>query len=144
MAEYVTTKITGLAELQTNLEALPEKMARTGLKNALRAGAAYVRSMMVANAPKETGFMAEHFDVKLRMRGDALAGSAFIGPNSKALYPGRKSNWASRTARLVAGWLEFGTKDRPKNPFMTQAWEGSKEGALAEIIDDLRETLGKL
>lgn len=141
MSEFVTTKITGLSELQAKMEALPEKVARRGLRAALKAGAEYVREKMVANAPKDTGFMSEHFDIKFKFRSDALAGSAFIGPNSKALYPGRKDTWASRTARLVAGWLEFGTSKRPKDPFMTAAWEESKEGALAEIIDDLRETL---
>lgn len=142
--EFVTTKISGLAEIQAGLDKMDEKLARTGIRNALKAAADYVLGRIVGNAPKDSGFMSEHFDVKYRLRSDALAGSAFIGPNSKALYPDRKSSWASRTALLVARWLEFGTSKRPKNPFMTQAWEGSKEGALAEIVDDLRETLGLL
>ena len=143
MNEFVTVKITGLSELQDKLEALDEKIAKTGIRNSLKAGAEYLLSRIVANAPQLSGFMASHFDVKYRLRSDGvLAGSAFIGPNSNALYPGRKDTWASRTALLVARWLEFGTSKRAKNPFITQAFESAKDGVLAEMVDDLRETLG--
>jgi HK97 gp10 family phage protein len=142
MSEFVTQKWTGLKEIQQKLEALDEKMAKTGVRNALRAGAEYVLSKVIANAPRASGFMAEHFDIKISLKKGAIAGSAFIGPNAKAVYSDRKETWGVRTAKMVAGWLEFGTKNRAKEPFITAGWEEAKEGALAEMVDDLKETVG--
>src|SRR5208337_2870373 len=112
MSADFTFEIKGLEEVQAKLEALKEKIARTGVRNALRAGATFLMQRCVMLAPRLTGFLAEHFDIKISVRSDAIAGSAFIGPNAKALYPhaemgpqtkerDAKGN-TSRTAYLVA------------------------------------------
>lgn len=141
MSEYVTSTVKGLDELQSKLEELPQKVAKRGLRGALKAGANIFKNAFVANAPKDSGFLSEHFDVKTRMRSDSLAGSAFIGPNSRALYPNRKSSWAGRTALLVMRWLEFGTSERPKNPVMTSGFESHKQEALDAVIVELKDAL---
>ncbi|HZR66613.1 MAG TPA: HK97-gp10 family putative phage morphogenesis protein [Terriglobales bacterium] len=140
MSEFVTVEVKGLKELQDKLEELPNKIARRGIRQALRAGAEIIRGEMVSNAPKDSGFLEEHIDVKTRLKSDLLAGSAFIGPNGKQLYP-RNPKWPARTAALVAKWLEFGTSRMSKKPFMTQAFETRKEDALEAITRKLREAL---
>jgi HK97 gp10 family phage protein len=140
MTEFVTVEVKGLRELQDKLEALPTKLARRGIRQALRAGADVIRSAMVANAPKDSGFLEEHIDVKTRLKSDLLAGSAFIGPNGKQVYP-RNPKWPARTAALIAKWLEFGTSRMSKKPFMTQAFETRKEDALEAITEKLRDAL---
>jgi HK97 gp10 family phage protein len=136
-----TVEIKGLDQLQAALEELPEKVAKRGLRQSLRAGGSVIKDGMISGAPQESGFLSEHIDVKTRLRADELAGSAFIGPNGKMVYP-RKPGWPPRTAALVARWLEFGTSRIAKKPFMTQAFETRKQDALDAIVSKLRDALG--
>jgi HK97 gp10 family phage protein len=148
----VTVKIHGLDELQQALEELPYKVAKKGLRAALAEGAAPIQEAMVNLAPHDTGFLAEHFNVKFKMRSDSLAGSAFIGPQGKIDYPAYVSgayhivrNKAGKVVKkvgkiavaTVARFLEFGTHKMAKKPFMTQAYETEKEQALARITERL-------
>jgi HK97 gp10 family phage protein len=142
MADEVTVKISGLDELQKALEALPLKVAKKDLRAVLRAGANVFKKEMVNTAPVESGFLEEHIDVRTRLRSDELAGTAFVGPNNKAVYPGRLSRWHARTARLVAGWLEFGTERMSKKPWLTQSFETQKEKVVEVVEQKLKEKLG--
>jgi hypothetical protein len=45
------------------------------------------------------------------------------------------------TAAMVGRFLEFGTKKMQAHPWITRAWESSKDAALARIIDKLKEQL---
>jgi hypothetical protein len=98
---------------------------------------------MVSGAPKDSGFLAEHLDVKTRVRRDELAASAFIGPNGRKVYPpgNRRAGYWARTAAYVARMFEFGTSKLAKLPFMTQAFESRKQAALDAIIAKLREVI---
>lgn len=148
--QIVTVNIKGLDTLQTKLEAMPEKLAKKGLRAALRAGAALFKSAMVSGAPKDTGFLAEHFGVKVKINRDGLAGTVYIGPQGKVDYPAfmsgaykikRRAGKIIKVGRVavatVARFLEFGTAKMAKKPFMTQAYEGQKTNALNEVIDIL-------
>lgn len=155
MSDEVTFEIKGLDELQQALEELSEKVANKGVKAALKAGAEPIQNAMVTLAPKNTGFLAEHFSTKIKMVRDALAGSAFIGPQGKIEYPAflsgaynivrRKSGKIVKVGRIavatVARFLEFGTSKMSKKPFMTQAFETQKEEALARITFSLSDTI---
>src|SRR5437899_10335916 len=101
MADEATVSVSGLAELQTALEAMPRKVAKKDLRATLRAGGNVLRKAMVAYAPRDSGFLSEHISVGTKLRSDELAGVALIGPNSKLLYP-RNPKWPVRTAALVA------------------------------------------
>jgi len=155
MSDDVTVNIRGLEDLQRKLEEIGHNVAKRGVRQALRAGAVPVREAMAAAAPKDSGFLSEHIDIKTRMDKDELAGAAFIGPNSKAVYPrgevarelARKlgNRFARGTkqyfAWVVARFLEFGTRKMAKKPFMTQGWETSKQSALDAIIQKLKDNL---
>jgi len=149
--DYVTVEVKGLAELQTKLEALPEKLAKKSLRKAIRAGAAVFQNAMASLAPKETGFEAEHISIRTRLSHDELAITAQVGPNNKVLRPerigkiGRKGKeWGQRSAALVARFLEFGTSRHGKKPFLSQAFESNKAEALEAITEKLREALKDL
>lgn len=145
MADDITCEVLGLDELQQALEQLPDKVATKGLRAALKDGAAPVVTAMVAMAPKDTGFLAEHFNVKIKLDRRGIAGSAFIGPAGKIDYPAYMSgaynivrNAAGRTKMVgkiavatIARFLEFGTQKMSKKPFMTQAFETTKETAAS-------------
>lgn len=155
MSDEVTVEVKGLDELQQGLEEMTEKLAKKGIRDALKAGSAPVQNAMVSLAPKNTGFLAEHFSTKIKMMREARAGSAFIGPQGKIEYPAflsgaynivrRKSGKAVKVGRVavatVARFLEFGTSKMSKKPFMTQAFESNKEQALAAIATSLWETV---
>jgi len=156
--EMVSVEVKGLAELQARLEAAPEKMARNGLRKALVRGGTIFRVLMYQLAPKDTGFLAEHFGIRVRLRGGSLAGTAYIGPQGKIDYPdagggyrekiskksGKKFSVGRIAVATVARFLEFGTSKMAKKPFMTQAFESGKTAALANVEESLRETLETL
>jgi HK97 gp10 family phage protein len=119
------------------------------MRSGLRSGAKIIQNAIVQEAPKNTGFLSEHVDIKTRVSGSGLKGSAFIGPNSRAIYPaeserptpGQKKS-RTRTAAMIARWLEFGTSRMAAKPFVTRAFEGNKGAALDAIISKLKEVLG--
>jgi HK97 gp10 family phage protein len=161
MADIVTVNIKGLDDLQKALEE-KSKEARLALRIALSAGGGDVKRAMQDTAPVEeegvnSGFLRDHINVKTRIFNGGLSGSAFIGP-STAAYPdrsqtphevsfitrtGKKVTFTATkiTAALVGRFLEFGTRTRAAHPWMTRAWESSKETALAHIIAKLKEQL---
>lgn len=151
MSDDFTVEIKGLSDLQLALEDLPVKVAKHGLRSALKSGAAPIKEAMVTGAPHDTGFMSEHFDVKLKINRDELAGSAFIGPQGKIDYPaytsgaykiirsatGRAKKVGAIAVATIVRFFEFGTSKMSKKPFMTQAFEGHKDQALANITQEL-------
>lgn len=154
MNGWVETRIDGLDELQHKLEEMPEKVAKKGLRDALKAGGAIMVSALVAFAPRLTGFLAEHFDMRLSIRGDDIAGSAYVGPQGKMDYPdadggyrqkenrrGKKYNVGRIAVASVARFLEFGTRKMAARPFMTPAWESHKEIVRDAIVDKLRDAV---
>jgi HK97 gp10 family phage protein len=165
MPGTVSVKISGLSELQKKLQEELPKDAKLALRIALNAGGSDVKKAMAAIAPVEdggenSGFLRDHINIKVKMSRGDLAGSAFVGP-STAVYPGKEgkegqvnfktaggkrvsffSKTAGKvTAARVARFLEFGTRHAGKHPFMTQAWESSKEAALRHIVEKLKSIL---
>ena len=142
--DVIWVKVSGLDELQKKLRDELPKRAKQILKDALFAAAQVIKNEMMTLAPRRTGFLAEHIDVKLSARGGELAASAFIGPNGRVMYreqTGKGKVWI-RKAVTVARWLEFGTSKMAAHPFMTTAFETKKQGALDVIIGMLKTGLG--
>jgi HK97 gp10 family phage protein len=145
MANEITVNISGLDDLQKALEAIDDKLATKVIRDAVRAGGQEVKAEMVTMAPKDTGWESEHIDVKTsKVKGEARAVSAFIGPNGKVVRPrdGGKTQGLPRTASFLGLLQEFGSATRAKHPWLTASWEISKDRALDRIIDVLRERLG--
>lgn len=146
MADEVTVEIQGLDALQHALENLVDTDGTKYVRQAVKAGAAVVKDEMVAMAPRDSGLLAEHIDVRTRkVPGEPLAVSALIGPNnSQVLYPrdAGKTAGMPRTARVIARLLEFGTAFRAKHPFLTAAFEASKYRALDAMVAKLKQKLG--
>jgi hypothetical protein len=84
-------------------------------------------------------------------------GTAFIGP-STAAYPNRSQkphlvSFITRagkritfiatkvTVAMVGRFLEYGTSKMAAHPWMTRAWDKSKQAALDHIIEKLKEQL---
>ena len=163
MSDLVTFKITGLAELQKKLEDMPKTVAKKVLRDDLRAAGEYLKQEMVMQAPYRTGFLDSHFDTRVRVEHGELAAKAFVGPEGRMYYPhegvtkeGRQFEEWQRTSTgrhgvkgglvpvvSVARFLEFGTSRMAARPFMTSAFESSKEALLTKIIEGIRSALGR-
>jgi HK97 gp10 family phage protein len=156
MPETVTVNIKGLDELQKALEALGRDVATKVVRDGLKAGAQPLMQEMAAQAPKDTGFLAEHFNVRTRSIKDNIAAVAFVGPAPNVDYPdadgtyrtkmtkaGKAKQVGSISVESVARFLEFGTTKMKKHPFITRAYEAKKAAALQAIIDCIRKALPK-
>ena len=83
MADGVTTKINGLAQLAKTLEQdLPESMSKGVIREALHAGGAVIATEAEASAPRRSGELAEDIVVAVRVGTSryGLNGVAFVGP----------------------------------------------------------------
>ena len=142
--EFITFELRGLAELEANLKTLDDEVQTKIVRDAVRAGAKVVKDEVVLRAPKDSGLLSEHIDIKTRkQKSVADAVTAFIGPNGKQiLYPRTKGTTAGmkRTAAKIASFFEFG---KLKHPFITQAWEVSKLRALDTMIEKIKQGLAK-
>jgi HK97 gp10 family phage protein len=144
MADAITVKITGGKEIQRKLEKLRFETAKKIVRMSLKAGAIVIHEAMYTLAPRDTGFMIEHFGWRSSINRDFIAGSAFIGPQGKVYYPG-KENSKGKLRRMavatIARFLEFGTSRMAPRPFMTQAFESHKQTALERMIGAIKAAL---
>ena len=160
---FITVEIKGLDELQRKLEELPLRVAKKGLRRALAVGAQVFKYAMYTLAPRysggnsniPSGFLAEHFGVRVSLGRDPLTGTAYIGPDGKMDYPdeggGYRSRLIKKTGKLkkvgrvavatVARLLEFGTSKMAKKPFMTQAFESKKADVISVVANALAEAI---
>jgi HK97 gp10 family phage protein len=145
MSNPVEVKVSGLDKLQKALEQEIPKKAKAAVRSGLRAGALVIKKAVFAEAPKDSGFLSEHIDVKMRVRGNDLTGSAFVGPNAKAVYQKPEGSlskkWRAKPAWVIARFLESGTHKMAANPFMTRAFEAYKQKAIDAVIEKLKEIL---
>ena len=144
---FIALKVDGLEELDRRLKDLPKQQAKSVLRKALRAGAELFKKAVVAEAPKDTGFMAEHFKIRTSIRGaDDLNGYAYIVPDNRAIYPkedqtkpGKKRR--SKNVAMVARFKEFGTSKMSADPFYSRAFQSAKSRVMDAVIARLKDLL---
>ena len=149
--------VTGLADLQKFLDALPAKMEKNILRGAMRAGAKVQLARAKDLVPVETtgphpGALRASLRIKTGVRGGVVKATVSAG-NKKAFW---------------ARWVEFGTAAhfiKPKNrkslffagiarevinhpgarpkPFMRPALDATVQGAVAAVGEYIRKRLTK-
>jgi HK97 gp10 family phage protein len=159
MSDIVTFEIKGLDELQKQLEALPHDVMRQVLNKDLKEVGNMCRDEIIMLAPKDTGFMDEHFAVDVKISKVDVAGTVKIGAAKGADYPdtgvgaGYHQRFSNSGKRKLAGrisvasvvrFFEFGTSKLSKKPFLTSAFESKKDAMLQKIISGIRESLAKV
>jgi len=151
-----TVKIIGLQELQAKLEELPQNVARRILRVTVRRVGEQLRADMEDMAPKKTGFLAEHYNVKVSLKNGALAATAYIGPASGVYYNGVTYHKGIKVATgkhptkggalpvmSVARFQTFGTTRIKPNDFEKRAFEEWKDWGLEQIIQEIQDELEK-
>lgn len=141
-----------LRQLQEALERKPKEDAKRIVRDALELGGLEFHKAIVQEAPKRTGFMASHFNIKFSFRGnkDGTSGAAFIGPNGRMDYPraggGYRKKGSRKVGRIpvisVVRFVEYGTSKMSANAFFTRAFEIAKEAALYRVIAAIKSGLG--
>jgi HK97 gp10 family phage protein len=157
MSDTVTVEIKGLDDLQRRLAALPTEVTRPILQDVLREAGNEVKAAFVAGAPHDTGFLAEHFRVRVSVKKEDVQGAAFIGTQPHADYPDRDGGFRAKLSKAlgkmsvgrisvssVARYLEFGTRKMAANPFMSRAWESVKDNVLDKIVNGIRDALQRV
>jgi HK97 gp10 family phage protein len=153
MPSPISVEFKGLKELQAELEALPEKTGKAVLRKGLRDAGDLIKKAMVHFAPKDTGFLSEHFKTGTKIFKEAISGLVWIGPQGRVYYPfrGDKSRGVSTgryaksgglvPAISVARFCEFGTVKETKRPFMTQAFDQNANKAIDIFVESINESL---
>jgi HK97 gp10 family phage protein len=120
-------EVKGLSKLEENLRALPDNLARKAVKAAVKDGGDVIQNEMVRLAPRNTGFLASHIVVQVKMDkfGEAVAK---IGPAKDAFW---------------GGFNEFGTRFMRAQPFMRPAfdlqWRVALERIRLRLADEIKK-----
>lgn len=138
--------------LQDALLRKPKADAKRIVRDGLELGSLAFKQAIMQEAPKRTGFMASHFNVKFSFRGstDGTSGAAFVGPDGRMDYPNRSGGYRKKGSRKVGRipvisvvrFIEFGTSKMSANAFFTRAFESAKETALYRVIAAIKQGLG--
>lgn len=154
MADSVTVKLEGFAELAAALRELPERVARNGLRAAVNAGATVIKKEAMARAPEDTGALrANMYQKQRREESGPMVQTFYVGVRSGvAKYAksaaNRRAGTAGKPYRNAGStfywrFLEFGTSKLPARPFMRPAFELRKNDAVEAIGKKLDERIQK-
>jgi hypothetical protein len=84
-SEGVEVKVSGLDELERALEKLPKDLADQIVKHTLKGAGEIVQKKMVELVPKDSGILARHIKVKVKLEGKKTSGDiggvALVGPD---------------------------------------------------------------
>lgn len=104
-----TRHVKGLRQLGEFMQQLPARLEQNVLRGAIRAGAKPVQAEAKANAPKDTGQLADGIKIRTGSRhGTVTARVRLTGPHA---FIGPWLEFGTQAHRIVAkdgGWLFFG------------------------------------
>lgn len=155
-------KLAGVADTQKMLQLLEERVARKGVRKALRVGAEVMKDAIVEVTPVldkktarstslEPGALKE--DIAVRMATVDGQPVAYVGPGKDTA---RVARWVEYGHRMVSGGYskvvgkgrvrgpgKARTEDVPAHPFIRPAYEATKDAATkaiaAEVANQVKE-----
>jgi HK97 gp10 family phage protein len=141
-----TVKVEGLAELEELLGGLAQKEARTALRRGMRKAIGPVKNAIVANAPRDTGFMDEHFIIKSKAGGgdsdDGSTGSIVVTVQpTNDTYPETGKVKRQRRVAEVVGITVAGSAHEAARPFITEAYEQTKDQVVSDVITEVTKAV---
>ena len=138
------------------LDDLGNKFLTKVVRKGLTVGGEMLRQEVVKNAPRDTGFLAEHFVAKVNM-GAKGGASCTVGPQGRMDYPrkgplayilktikGKPYNTGRISVASVARFFEFGTKKMAARPFMTASFDSVKAAVAEKFFQIFHEGLKEL
>ncbi len=167
-------QVLGTEDLRAALAGLPAKMLGKVMRPALRAGAKVVMAAAVAEAPVASGALAANFHVRAARKPKRGTVGVRVATGTKAELgipettkdghprgyyptaqqfgwrPGNRPGTAKIKGRDGGDVFkrltdaEFGTARVPANPFMTRAFDRSKDAAVAAVAAEAEARIGAL
>lgn len=128
MTSSVQFNTAELRRISLRMAQLDEKVAKKGIRTAVRKAMAIVRDQVKQTAPVETGKTKANVAMRVSFKGSYC--KVRIGITGGALKNPTSPYWW----RMV----ELGTRHMPARPFMLPALEGNQQA----ILDKLTEELG--
>ena len=149
MEDGVTAEISGLEELEHQLNELLPNAAKTAVRRAARVGGAILEVAMEARAPELTGFLAQHFDETARTKDHSIV--VKIGPVKDAGYfrAGQGSEGhlnfkgEAHMAEAYARFAELGTVHQAATPFMGPALDDKSDDVIEVFVTELQDEIEK-
>lgn len=153
-----TFHVKGLDGVIDRLKELGALGGKTGgpLKEGLRKGANLIRDAAIANAPRDTGFMAEQIttsrDGKPHLVGATEHFWVGVKRGKKAYANTKRNRGRGRVGKTynVDGnayywrFLEFGTAKLRPRPFLRPAFEANKEAAVNAIVTGIDKAITRI
>lgn len=124
--------VTGNAELDKKLDALPGLLARRVVRQALRRSASIVRDRAARYAPVRTGALRRSVKIKAWSR---------AGVDSAMIVVPRKIKDSKKV--FYARMVEYGTSKTPAQPYMRPAMEASRSEMLQVFQQEIRSWLSE-
>ena len=118
-------QLDGMENLLNEIDKLGAKGSRIE-NTALRESGNIVKKAIEKEAPIRTGNLKKNITVS-RVKSKDGAKNIEVGPGKDAYY---------------AAFLEFGTTNINANPFISRAYESSKQEAEKIIVDEIKKGLG--
>ena len=145
-----SVKIDGLRELAAALRALPDKLAKNGLRAGVYAGAKVIQDEAKLRAPVYTGPVEQGHPPpgtlkraiimkQIREESGQRHQVFFVTVRSGKKYQkqGKKGNLSQDA--FYWRWVEFGSTKMAARPFLRPAFEAKKEAAVEAIKNKLAE-----
>lgn len=148
--DFVEIDVSGLSEAVKGLDQLKDRVAKYGLRQALRSGVKVLEDEVKRRTPRRTGLLAEMCSSSVRVN-DRSGGSATVNFGSEG-YVARLVETGHRIHKQV------GTKGKlpapgtaasnnadiehvPAHPFMRPAFEDKKDDAIAAFVETLADVV---
>jgi HK97 gp10 family phage protein len=161
VADRVEVKLTGVDNVLNLLQSLPKEVVskRGGpVRAALRKGAKVIHTQQMANLAAVTANLTdegEKLSTGLLAKNVVISrGKApFGGKGERVLIRVRRKSYPDRTGKTVtthatANWTEYGTSERPAEPWIRPAFLAKAEQAIhtttAELLNGIDRIVQKL
>jgi HK97 gp10 family phage protein len=138
VADGLEVHVEGLEGVEAALETMKAKVAKTAVRRALRSAGGILQEAIVTGAPKDSGFLSEHFKIATRATDYGMQMS--VGATTEEYIDQGNRKW-KRTAADVAFFNEYGTMKDPAKPFMRPALDQNADAIVEEFISELNEQI---
>jgi HK97 gp10 family phage protein len=130
VGEFLTVNVDGLAELEANLRALPEDLAKKALGMAARKAMRLLQRRIANSAPMRTGQLKRGVRIRSAFTGDGVRGGTINVSIGVVLKPKEESAFYGK-------FLELGTVKMNKHPFMKPEFDAGAPEVIRQFAVEL-------
>ena len=130
MADFdVTASVSGMKELEQTLAVAAKREVKNAIRRMAKEAAEIWIKAIRENAPRLSGFLAEHINIETHYRDGGARLEVYVGPDPAAFY---------------ALFQEFGTRFQEAHPFVRPAFDEHQDDVLQVFAETLKLSLTQL